>query len=361
MYLDILNLLNQNNDNGLIIILTFVFILFIFFHVYKKYYMMQEPFWGAVSNWVSGAAETVSDAVDPTKLINDALAKVKKGFMNLLDPIVKPFKDFFDDIKDEFDAIGDFMNSIPDALEDVVEDVKDALIDALDAMKNVIMAPMKGIDEMIDDFEKLMCLFETFPGRIANILYGFDSIFQGIGEQVELIGKAAERGFDETGTLTNYSFIFFISYLKCFMKFLLNMHKCFFFYIVDVICKALYLPVRVVMWLSKNLLGFDLYSTEKKIWKGMEYIDSVIFSVFHFHIIHFPKSIRDDCYTCIRLRKEVVNRQAKVVDHTFNVEIPEIINGGIKNGVGLARIRKGGRHFDEVTAMPRSRPPKLVE
>ena len=30
MYLDILNLLNQNNDNGLIIILTFVFILFIY-------------------------------------------------------------------------------------------------------------------------------------------------------------------------------------------------------------------------------------------------------------------------------------------------------------------------------------------
>ena len=56
--------------------------------------------------------------------------------------------------------------------EDVVEDVKDALIDALDAMKNVIMAPMKGIDEMIDDFEKLMCLcwkaVHHYPGGLGH-------------------------------------------------------------------------------------------------------------------------------------------------------------------------------------------------
>ena len=353
MYLDLLNLLNQNNENGLMIILTTVIIFFIMFHLYKTYYKINEPFWGAIKKAAS--------SLDPTKLIKDALNSVKKGFLKLLDVIKKPFVSFIDKLKKVFNDIGDFVNSIPKALDKVVTDVKNALNDALDAMKNVIMAPLKGIDEMIDDFEKLICLLETFPGRISNILYGFDSVFQGIGEQFELIGKAAERGFDETATLTNYSFIFFNSYLKCFMKFLKNMHKCFFFYIVDVVGKFLYLPVRVVMWLSKTLLGFDLYPTEKKIWEGMEYIDSVIFSIFHFHVIHFPKSVRDDCYTCIRLRKEVINRQAKVVDHTFNVEIPEIFNDGIKNEVGLARIRKGGRHFDEVTAMPRSRPPHLVE
>lgn len=340
MYLDILNLLNQNNENGLMIIITTIIILFIFLYLYKKNDIVHEPFLG--------------------KIIRSIRRSIVRGLKSALNFVISPFKKIGKKLTGVFNKIKNFINSIPRALNKIVRDVKDALNDALDAMKNVIMKPLKGIDEMISDFEKLICLLETFPDRISNILYGFDSVFQGIGEQIELIGIAAERGFDETATLTNYSFIFFNSYLKCFMKFLTNMHKCFFFYIVDVVGKFLYLPIRVVMWLSKTLLGFDLYSTEKKIWKGIEYIDSVIFSIFHFHVIHFPKSIRDDCYTCIRLRKEVINRQAKVVDHTFNVEIPEIFNDGIKNEVGLARIRKGGRHFDEVTVMPHSRPPKLV-
>lgn len=353
MYLDILDLLNKKNENGLIIILTAVFILFILFHLYKTYYLVHEPFWGTIKKAAS--------SLDPTQLIKNALESVKRGFLSLLEPIKKPFVDFFDEIGNKFKAIKDFIKSIPDALENVANDVKEEIEKALEVLKDVITSPLDGIDEMINDFQKLICLFETFPDRIANAISGVDLVFQGIGEQFELIAKAAGRGFDETAILSNYSIIFFNSYLKCFMKFLLNMHKCFFFYMVDVVCKFLYLPVRIVMWFTKKLLGFDLYHTEKKIWEGIEYIDSVIFSIFHFHIIHFPKSIRDNCYTCIRLRKEVVGRQGRVVDHTFNVEIPEIINSGIKDNIGLAKIRKGARHFDEVTAMPRSRPPNRVE
>jgi hypothetical protein len=357
MYLDILNLLNQDNRYGLIIILTFVFIILILFHLYKTYFVVQEPFFKKIGRAVSRAASSV----DPTKLIKEALGKVEKGFLELLGKFSKPFTDFFDSINKKFKKISEFIKSIPDTLEDVANDVKEELNKALNDMKKIIMKPMDGIDEMISDFKKLMCLFESFPNRIANAISGVDLIFQGIGEQYNLIMKAAGRGFDETSTLTNYSIVFFNSYLKCFMKFLLNMYKCFFFYMVDAIGKFIYLPIRIIMWFLKVSLGFDLYPTEKKIWNGIEYIDSIIFSTFQFHIIHFPKSIRDDCYTCIRLRKEVVNRQGRKVDHTFNVEIPEIINEGIKNKVGIAKMRKGARHFDEVVAMPRAQPPKRVE
>ena len=366
MYLDILKFLNQKNDNGLILIFTVTFIIFILFHIYSKYYTdVVEPLKfkkivKSAGKAVSKAASKTASALDPTKLVNDALDNMTDGFLKILDPIKKPFVDFFDNIEKKFKKIKEFLNSIPNALESITKEVTDDLEKALDDMRKILMKPMNGIDEMISDFQKLICLFESFPDRIANAISGVDLIFQGIGEQFELITKAAGRGLDETSTLSNYSIVFFNSYLKCFMKFLLNMHRCFFFYIVDVFGKFFYLPIRIVMWMSVQYFDFDLSPTEKKIWKGMDYIDNIIFSMFGFHIIHFPESIRKDCYTCIRLRKEVINRQAKVVDHTFNVEMPDIVNSDITK-VGLAKMRKGVRHFDEVTAMPRARPPNRVK
>lgn len=355
MNLDIFKFLYTENEYGIFFIISFVILSIVIYYKFnraKKY----EPFWGSIVDAVS----SVGEALDPTEWINKALASAKKFFVGLLDVVKKPFVDLFKKLNDIFKSIGDTINSIPKALSEIANDVADSLNDALLSLKDIITAPLKGIDEMITDFKRLICLFESIPARVSNLISGIDNVFQGVEEQMKLFLGAAALGLKETSVLAEYSGIFLNSYIKCGVKFITNLHKCFFYYFIDVVCKFLYLPVRIVLWLLKELLNIDFYPVEDRIWKGILYIDGIIFSILEIHIVHFPESIRKQCYTCIRLRKEVINRQAAKVDHTFNVKIPNIINGELTN-VGMAKIRRGKRMLDEITAMPIARPPNMVK
>lgn len=355
MNLDIFEILYKENKYGLHFIISLIIIIILFFR-YKHEKALYEPFFKKAAKAVSKAGSSL----DPSKIINDAMDSAKKFFIGLLDPVKKPFEKFFENIDKEFGKIGKSLNALPKALESIGDDIRKDMEKAMEDLKKTITSPMKGIDEMIADFKKLMCLLETFPNRISNAVSGVDNIFKGIDEQYQLIMKAAGLGFKETSTLTNYSAVFVNSYLKCFVKFLTNIHKCFFYYIVDAFGRFLYLPVKVSLWFLKLYFNLDLYHIEKRIWNGMLAIDQIVYSTMQFHIFHFPESVRKQCYTCIRLKKEVVKKQANVVDHTFNEKIPNMVNGEITN-VGLAKIRRGKRQFDEVLAMPRARPPGRVK
>jgi hypothetical protein len=351
MNLDILEFLYTENEYGIFFVISFVILCIVIyykFNLFKTY----EPFWGAIKK--------VASALDPTKWINDALNAAKKFFVNLLDVVKRPFVKFFNKINDAFKSIGRYISRIPKFLSDIADDVVDALNDALLELKKIITAPMKGINDMITDFKRLICLFESFPNRIANLLSGIDNIFQGVGEQMELILKASALGLKETSTLMDYTGVFLASYIKCAGKFVVNLYKCVFFYIIDIICKILYLPVRIVLWFLKLFLNIDFYPMEERIWQGILYIDQIIYSVLEIHIVYWPETIREQCYTCVRLRKDVVNRQAEKVDYTFKVKIPDMINGDLTR-VGMAKIRRGKRMLEEITAMPRARPPNKVE
>jgi vacuolar-type H+-ATPase subunit H len=355
MNLDILNFLYRENEYGIFFIISFIVVICVIYYKFKinKIY---EPFFKKIKKAVSSAASSI----DPTKIINDAMKSAKKLFTDLLGEAKKPFDKFVKDINKTFNKIKDDINGIPEILSKAADDATDLLNDALIALEEAITAPMRGIDEMISDFKKLMCLLESFPTRISNLISGIDNIFQGIDEQMQLILKAASLGLKETSTLANYTSLFLNTYIKCGIQFIGNIHKCFFFYLVDIIGKVLYLPVRIVLWFLKLYFDIDFYPIEKRIWNGISYIDQIIYSTLDMHIMHFPETIRTQCYTCIRLKKDVVNRQAKVVEHTFNEKIPDMINGEITN-VGMAKIKRGRRLLREITAMPQARPPNRVE
>ena len=65
---------------------------------------------------------------------------------------------------------------------------------------------------------------------------------------------------------------FINTYIKCGIQLIGNIHKCFFFYLVDIIGKVLYLPVRIVLWFLKLYFDIDFYPMEKRIWNGISYI-----------------------------------------------------------------------------------------
>ena len=278
---------------------------------------------------------------NPIDAINNAVKKaedeLKKVFVDgIKNKIVTPIEDIIDDIVDEFESMIEKIENIPTFIEDIFDgimrDIERIAQDKLDELKK----PFKGIDYMIQDFQRMLCWVETLPVRIDLILNGIDNIFVGIGEQLEIYIQAFEMGVNETGTLANYSGALVKSYIACIEKFIVNLYKCFLYYMVDLFFKLLYLPVILILWIA-SLFGVNGYPMEESFWKTMKTLDAFVCNNAKFHILEFPESIKDDCYRCTRLRKEVVEYQANHLDRVFNEDIPK----KLKSSKGVKTMKRG--------------------
>lgn len=359
---DLLILMQWGNYGHLFLILV-ISSLVIGITIYKVYFkerIIEGGLFKKIGRAISGAARSATKALDPTKFINDAIKKVGDFFKDLFKKILDPIDDLFDLMTKDLKKMNKRLKKLPNSMNNILDDVVDDLKTALDEMRKIIMAPMAGIDTMITNFKRLMCFFETVPQRVNNIMAGMDNVFQGIEEQYALILKAAAMGAKETNKLVNYSVIFINMYFKCAVKFALNLYKCFFYYMLDAFLRLLFLPVKLLLIVFSKFINFDPEAIETKIWKGLDVLDTIVYSTLHFHIIYFPKSIREDCYTCVTLKRRVVRDQGNVVHKTFKKDIPELVDSNIKS-VGVAKIKRGRNQFNEASAMPRSRPPERVK
>lgn len=297
---------------------------------------------------------------NPIDAINKAVKKaedeLKRVFVDgIKNKIVTPIEDIIDDIIDDFNSMIEKIENIPDFIEDIFDgimrDIERIAQDKLDELKK----PFKGIDYMIQDFQRMLCWVETLPVRIDLILNGIDNIFVGIGEQLEIYIQAFEMGVNETGTLANYSGALVKSYIACIEKFIVNLYKCFLYYMVDLFFKLLYLPVILILWIA-SLFGVNGYPMEESFWKTMKTLDAFVYNNAKFHILEFPESIKDDCYRCTRLRKEVVEYQANHLDRVFNEDIPK----KIKSSKGVKTMKRGQKQFDEVNEFNPRQPKRVV-
>ena len=297
---------------------------------------------------------------NPIDAINNAVKKaedeLKRVFVDgIKNKIVTPIEDIIDDIVDEFESMIEKIEDIPGFIEDIFDeiigDIERLAQEKLDDLKR----PFKGIDSMIKDFQSLLCWVKTLPVRIDLILNGIDNIFVGVGEQLEIYIQAFEMGVDETGTLANYSGALVKSYIACIEKFIVNLYKCFLYYMVDLFFKLLYLPVILILWIA-SLFGINGYPMEESFWKTMKTLDAFVYNNAKFHILEFPESIKDDCYRCTRLRKEVVEYQANHLDRVFNEDIPK----KIKSSKGVKTMKRGQKQFDEVNEFNPRQPKRVV-
>lgn len=219
--------------------------------------------------------------------------------------------------------------------------------------KDLVMAPIDGIDKMIADIDEIVCFIQKLPNRLYNIQHGVNNIFVGIVEQFEAIGTAIELGYKDTKNLLIYTGEFVNTYIQCMVKMIKNFYKCAIFYVLEVFGKLLMLPFRIFMWIAYTYFRVDLYSIEQGVWDIINWIDGTIFSYVGVHIAKYPQSIQDDCYTCVRLKREAVKEKADNLTYTLTKTIPELIN----NGSGACKIRRGKAQLDEVGSMPTARHP----
>ena len=160
-------------------------------------------------------------------------------------------------------------------------------------------------------------MLETVPNRVDNILVGISNIFLGIGNWFKITKEAGGEVGKEIQTLADYNFLYFGRWLACFVKFAQNFFKCFVYYLIDFVGKLLYLPVSFGIWVMFTFLGIDLYPHESRLFEGVKALDMFLYGIIGFSILRYPKHIREDCYSCIRLRSQVIRYQAKEVGKTF--------------------------------------------
>jgi hypothetical protein len=183
--------------------------------------------------------------------------------------------------------------------------------------------------------------FHSIPRRVTNLGDGFTNIFDGIGSEFVALGMGIELGFGDIVTLIQYTFEFLMTYIKCGVYFISNIRNCFFYYLLEIVGQIIYLPFRILFWLL-NLFGLNVYGIVDKIWSAIDDLDTYIYTSAGFHIVHYPKSIRQQCYVCKRLKVKVLTNKAKDVSDDFKYKIPEIMTRGI------ATINKGKDQLDSV-------------
>ena len=285
-------------------------------------------------------------------LVEDFLKNIVSPVGKLFEPPIKAadkiLKNIPDEVNDGLDSIEDGINSISDKIFKPVGDFME------DNVEDPIMDLIDGIDEMIENFIRIVCFINKSPVRFRNLGASFNNIFGGIIEEFIALGYALQLGFNSIAAMVYYVFAFIGSYLDCGVKFAQNIFYCLPFYIFDIIGQILYLPIRMLLWVFSTFLAIDLYSNEKKVWNGLESMDKILFPYIGFHIVHYPKEVRENCYVCVRLREKVITDKAKEVDETFRKDIPNML------GKSREKLKKGGRQFSEVFAYPHVKEPQDV-
>lgn len=201
---------------------------------------------------------------------------------------------------------------------------------------------INGVKMMIDTFKKIICFLGTVPRRISNLNAGFENIFNGINTEFDAIGKSYAMGVSTISVFGMYIGEFINTYVGCGFKYFQNFFDCIFYYLVDAIIYILSLPFTILIWACKSLFGLDMNYIPERISNGLNTLNDTLYPYLGFHIIHWPKDIREKCYLCKRLKVEAVTDKANDVGVTFNEKIPNNF------GKSRSQFRRGKRQFEEI-------------
>lgn len=257
-------------------------------------------------------------SIDPNKVIKD----MKAGFTkDILDPVAKEFNK----IKDTADqGLRDAENLMEKDIKKIIDDITEALNklkkDAERLMKEII----DGVNE---GFKKFMKFFDDFAKKFLKIGTGLGKIFKGAFVEAPTgIGNGLKQGFDDVGMLFSWTGEFLLSYLTCGIQYIENLHRCIFYYALDVIAKLFYSPVTIFLWLVWEFGETDLYKTHDKIWDTIYAIDADFYDLFGFHFAHYPKNVKNMCYNCKRLKILALKNKSNQIDYDFKYNLPNMLN-----------------------------------
>lgn len=271
----------------------------------------------------------------------------------------KPIKDLKKEFEKARNAANNATNALNKAVKSAMDDIKKKVEKTADnSTKGIkkfhkeLQKPLKGIDKLIKDFEDIVVTFNrSIPNRFTNVFAGIEVILKdGLGGEIKTLTDSIGSGFRGIGWLFAATGELIRTYLMCTIKLVKNLYFCLFFYLVEIIFRIIYLPVWLIMWSLKTFLGIDMFFIENNAAKGLRIIDEFFYFYFGFHVIYWPKNVRERCFVCVRLKKDTLSDIAKKVDYNFNERISKA--SGLKMK-WAERISK--KHMDESAKWPKVR------
>jgi hypothetical protein len=187
---------------------------------------------------------------------------------------------------------------------------------------------MPSIGDAFALLGKLIEFMITLPARIANLVVGTTNILIGIGLSAMHLGEIVPMVFLDWLMILGYMFEFVKTYTVCSVYFLTNIKNCILYYVIEMFGVLLYMPIRIMLLIFK-LFGVNLYPLEKKVWESLDKLDRYVVGNLGFHIIYWPKAIRNQCFNCKRLKIDILMQRAGDVGDDFFVKIPALIKNAI--------------------------------
>jgi len=183
-------------------------------------------------------------------------------------------------------------------------------------------------------FKQITRIFSAIP----KVGYGTLEIAGGVGQTVATAPAGIYLTWVQLVIFIQTVWVFAFTNLNCAMRMMNNASYCAFFYILDVVGQIIYLIPRLIIFVL-NFVGMPASDWEKGIWDFLEDIDKWFIDRIGIHIIHFPKSIRETCFNCRRLKPTAfVSKAQKTADAIKNPIVP-LLTGGIGLMVkGINRI-----------------------
>lgn len=171
---------------------------------------------------------------------------------------------------------------------------------------------------------------------ITGVIMGIKDIFLGLAREFQEFPQGAYYLAVHAAIFTQYLGVFAFTNLFCAMQMIQNFTSCFFWYALDIFGKILYLVPQIFI-LFFTFLGIPATELETKIWNGLESLDRIVVDASGYHLIHFPKSVRDRCYNCKRLSTSALINKANDAFGDIKDPIVPLMTGGLVDMFGGAR------------------------
>jgi len=276
----------------------------------------------SIENQIEGKFGDITDKLtrvvgDVENVYQDIAGKVEGGVTNVIHKIEGVADTVVNEVKD---GVNSAISNVENVAKDVSDKVEGGFEEAIkraekigETLKDDLETVGYGIfDELkvaFGPFQKLLNVFEDIGDGFVKIGHGIEHFFEAVGE--DIVGTV----FD-ISEFVQYLAVFLFTTFMCLIRNAGNLTTCIFYYIWDAFLQLCYLPVRIVLFLLYFILP-KVYDWEAQFWNYMDILDRFWYKYFQFHIIHYPKSVRDKCYNCKRLKASVF--AGKVIGYSQDV------------------------------------------
>ena len=174
---------------------------------------------------------------------------------------------------------------------------------------------------------------------IGKIGYGVGQIGVGVAKESVEAPAGIYLTWVQIVIFIQTLWVFAFTNLNCAMRMMNNASYCALFYILDVFGQLLYMIPRILLFVL-NMIGMPASEWEKNIWNFLEDIDKWTIDHIGIHIIHFPKSIRETCFNCRRLKPTAFISKAQSTADAIKNPILPLLTGGLGPMIsGFNRIK----------------------